>query len=278
MCVSLMAMSTFPSKIFCSSLDPCSCTGGGFDLYLPLCEARRLERQEPLNATSNATYENMTMYSAEALQHEYGSIFSFLGKDLMAVVVSVAVIAGITGIFILARSNLLLKRANKEKRQLSAKAAALHAKAFALTNQAGPIKAALADGKGADEILKILNKTWRTERERGAIRSYKHHIKGVAGAVADGGDMNLKGADHAFSSSELFSCYRVISFFSACNVNRSLRLRPIPTTIQSGTTSSQHQIRKRSVWKLRLLFLTSMPSTATTSRFAVTHTVARPWT
>ena len=80
-------MSTIPTIVFCDSLDPCSCVGGGFYLYAPLCKARD-GRGESLNTTTGNS-DNVTLSTnITLLQNEYGSIFSFLGEDSTAVVVS----------------------------------------------------------------------------------------------------------------------------------------------------------------------------------------------
>ena len=87
-CVSLPAMATIPTIIFCDSPDPCSCVGGGFYLYAPLCEARD-GRGDSLNTTTGNSHNNVTLSTnITLLQNEYGSILSFLGEDSTAVVVS----------------------------------------------------------------------------------------------------------------------------------------------------------------------------------------------
>ncbi len=87
MCLSLPAMATVPTIIFCKSIDPCSCSGGGFYLYKTLCEARDGPGNS-LNGTAGSSESVSSSANITVLQHEYGSTFSFLGKDSTAVVVS----------------------------------------------------------------------------------------------------------------------------------------------------------------------------------------------
>ena len=87
MSLSLPAMATVPTIIFCKSIDPCSCLGGGFYLYDTLCQARD-GLGNSLNGTTSTSQNVSASTNITVLEHEYGSTFSFLGKDSMAVVVS----------------------------------------------------------------------------------------------------------------------------------------------------------------------------------------------
>ena len=80
-------MATVPTIIFCKSIDPCSCLGGGFYLYDTLCQARD-GLGNSLNGTTSTSRKVSASANITVLQNEYGSTFSFLGKDSMAVVVS----------------------------------------------------------------------------------------------------------------------------------------------------------------------------------------------
>ena len=54
---------TVPTFIFCtSSSDPCTCTGGGFDTYGPLCDATTNATESAANETSG----NLTVVAEKA--------------------------------------------------------------------------------------------------------------------------------------------------------------------------------------------------------------------
>ena len=113
----LQAMATIPTPIFCSSSDPCSCEGGGFELYAPLCAAAAASAAGGVN-TSNVS-NNISNVSNEMklteVENEYVSLFDFLGEDTTTVLVSVGVVIIIGVIFALVRLLMNLRRAHDEK-------------------------------------------------------------------------------------------------------------------------------------------------------------------
>ena len=111
----LQAMLTIPTPIFCESLDPCSCTGGGFELYEPICAAAAAAREAiKTNTTTNTTLKTSNM-NITRLQSEYVSLFDFLGNDTATVLVSVGVVVIIGVTFALLRLLMGLQRANEGK-------------------------------------------------------------------------------------------------------------------------------------------------------------------
>ena len=78
----LQAMVTIPTPMFCSSTHPCSCTGGGFELYDEFC--RQAEHKSNGSADSNFTTHstNLTAAKNEFASVFVGIIFVFmLGRD-----------------------------------------------------------------------------------------------------------------------------------------------------------------------------------------------------
>ena len=106
----LQAMVTIPTPIFCRSIDPCSCEGGGFELYEPLCAVAAAEAKG-LNKTDTNASKTASRINTTQVQNEYVSLFDFLGNDTTTVLVSVGVIIIIGVTFTLARLLLGLRRA-----------------------------------------------------------------------------------------------------------------------------------------------------------------------
>ena len=120
----LQAMATIPTPIFCSSPDPCSCEGGGFALYKPLCAAAAAvarEANNKMNTTNNSNNTNASVSTTASginmtrIQNEYVSLFAFLGNDTATVLVSIGVVVVIGITFALVRLFLGLRRANDDK-------------------------------------------------------------------------------------------------------------------------------------------------------------------
>ena len=112
-------MMTVPTPIFCVSPDPCSCTGGGFELYEPICAAHKTNNPSinNTNATLGKTSTNITN-----IENEYGSLFDFLGDDTTTVLVSVGVVVLIGVVFALVRLLLGLRTATAEAQRERAEA------------------------------------------------------------------------------------------------------------------------------------------------------------
>ena len=108
----LQAMVTIPTPIFCASPDPCSCIGGGFDLYTPICDeiAAAKGRNSTANSTTSLKSINMT-----AARGQYSTLFDFLGKDMTTVFVSIGVIIIIGVVFALLRLLRGMRKAEKDR-------------------------------------------------------------------------------------------------------------------------------------------------------------------
>lgn len=78
--VILMSFSLYPNIMFCSSLDPCSCTGGGFHLFKDFCKSGSGE--------DNVTTGNSSA-SVESLAAEFKSPFVLLGDNIMLFIIGI---------------------------------------------------------------------------------------------------------------------------------------------------------------------------------------------
>ena len=112
----LQAMVTIPTPIFCESPDPCSCTGGGFELYEPICAAAAAAREVIMKNATNSTNATLKTNSVNItkVQNEYAPLFEFLGNDTTTVLVSIGVVVLIGVGFALVRLLLGLRRATAE--------------------------------------------------------------------------------------------------------------------------------------------------------------------
>ena len=110
-CMTVWAFKQIPTIAFCTSpTDPCSCEGGGFELFKPICNLTGSDSNQTAaqNKTSIETLAN-------AAKTEYEGIFEALGVDAMIIVVSVGVGILVVVVFIVARIVLALAQANNEK-------------------------------------------------------------------------------------------------------------------------------------------------------------------
>ena len=116
----LQAMVTIPTPIFCESPDPCSCTGGGFELYEPICAAAAAAREAIKTNTTNSTNTTLKINNINItqVQNEYVSLFDFLGNDTTTVLVSVGVVVIIGVTFALVRLLTGLRKAKEQKKAL----------------------------------------------------------------------------------------------------------------------------------------------------------------
>ena len=104
----IWAFKLIPNTIFCTSAeDPCSCVGGGFEIYAKLCSRRA-------NTTfhTNSTLEvNSTLAGSNQVQNEFVGIFDALSGDATTVIISIAVIAVVASIFAITRAYQQSQRA-----------------------------------------------------------------------------------------------------------------------------------------------------------------------
>ena len=102
-----------PSPFFCSSQhDPCSCTGGGFQIFQPLCDAAS---NSSASSGSNVSSNQSLAFVRQAALNEYPGLLDSLEGNVIAVVVSFVVIVVIALVFGIARSSMLAARAEREK-------------------------------------------------------------------------------------------------------------------------------------------------------------------
>lgn len=102
------SLNNIPNFIFCTDPNPCSCKGGGFEIFVPFCETE----SDGVNATnSTATMgENVSV-----ARDTYVSLFDELGQDTSVVIVSIAVLLATGGVFALARLSISLTKANERE-------------------------------------------------------------------------------------------------------------------------------------------------------------------
>ena len=147
----LQAMVTIPTPIFCESPDPCSCTGGGFELYGPICVAAAAARG--FNTTNANASKTVPGINVTAAQNEYVSLFDFLGNDTTTVLVSAGVFVAIGATFTLFR---LINGLNKATEAQNA----LEKEKEERRTEAGPMQIAIEDGEGAPFLVAILEGAW----------------------------------------------------------------------------------------------------------------------
>ena len=96
------AFKLIPNAVFCTSpMDPCSCSGGGFEIYDRFC---------------NKTNSNLTKTaSVEQAKIEFSGIFDALEGDSETVLVSVGVVILVPVVFVVVRSQLEVKEAIRVK-------------------------------------------------------------------------------------------------------------------------------------------------------------------
>ena len=87
--MSIWCFKQFPTVIFCSNQkDPCTCTGGGFEIYDKFC----------LKPATNLTSVNVSGLG-EAAKEEYQSIFDALAGDAGTVLLGITTVFVVTSVF-----------------------------------------------------------------------------------------------------------------------------------------------------------------------------------
>ena len=105
--IMIWAFKQIPTAAFCtSSTDPCSCEGGGFEIYAPFCNAA-LFNYESNETTSGASTSNVTtvkdVQALQAAKTEFPSIFDALAGKITVILVSVGVVVLVVVVFTFAR-------------------------------------------------------------------------------------------------------------------------------------------------------------------------------
>ena len=123
---SIWAFKQVPTIAFCTSpIDPCSCKGGGFQIFDPFCNATTAaESSNETSAQSNKTSTAASL--VDAAKDEYKDIFGALGVDATLIIVSVGVGVLVVVVFIVARIAIALAQAKSEKARAERHAAELY--------------------------------------------------------------------------------------------------------------------------------------------------------
>ena len=110
--MSIWAFRTIPNVFFCSSAsDPCSCSGGGFEIYEKFCNVSKQEiTQANGTDTSNITFPDL---KAQA-RAEYVSIVEALDDSGTVILVTTVVGIVIGLIFALVGAELDRRKAERE--------------------------------------------------------------------------------------------------------------------------------------------------------------------
>ena len=99
-----------PSPIFCtSSFDPCTCSGGGFEIYRVLCVAA---------ADPNASITNLTK---QAMEH-YHAVPRFLEQNMTPILLSASVLTVIVMVYAVANLWISLQDQKYTLKELEEKA------------------------------------------------------------------------------------------------------------------------------------------------------------
>ena len=109
--ITLWTFKLAPTAAFCSSpTDPCSCNGGGFEIYKRVCDAFKNVRAanastSSLTANSSTAGFQTAKQDLQTAKEEYKGIFDALTGDIVvSIIVSVITIALVVVIFYLART------------------------------------------------------------------------------------------------------------------------------------------------------------------------------
>ena len=118
------AFKQVPTVAFCTSpTDPCSCKGGGFEIFETFCNATTaIDNSNETFAPANES--SITSLANEA-RAKYKGIFEALGVDAAIIIVSVGVGILVIVVFFVARIVLELAKVNDEKAKAEQRAAEL---------------------------------------------------------------------------------------------------------------------------------------------------------
>ena len=115
---SFWAFSNLPTPFFCTSQhDPCSCTGGGFEIFATFCEAAQ-EAESAANKTAPEASNKTLAKITAAAKSEYGGLFEALQSNSVIVIGTIVSIFVIGLVFALARSQFLAADAEREKDEI----------------------------------------------------------------------------------------------------------------------------------------------------------------
>ena len=130
---SIWAFKQVPTIAFCTSpTDPCSCKGGGFEIYETFCNATAAIDNS--NETSAVNESSVAVLTNEA-RTEYKGIFEALGVDAALIIVSIGVGILVIVVFVLARIVFELVKVKDEKAKAEQSAAELRETNLNMQNQ-----------------------------------------------------------------------------------------------------------------------------------------------
>ncbi len=170
------AFSTLPSPFFCTSMtDPCSCRGGGFNIFKTFCDA--IDGSKPEHRSNNqtngtaaaansATPINSSAFAAAraSAKAQYTGLLESLEGNSTTVMVTGTVIVIMALIFFVARSQLAAAYAKRENEELEQQQVELIEQntriRLRLDAEEGPMKAAILEGASALVLLDMLEDTW----------------------------------------------------------------------------------------------------------------------
>ena len=117
----IWAFRQHPNIVFCTSpTDPCSCTGGGFDIFTIYCN----KSVAGGNISSNVSSDNGTTSNAVVVattQIERGSIFDAIDSNAVIIFISIGALVIIVLIFGQARASIASGKANDARAIAEAK-------------------------------------------------------------------------------------------------------------------------------------------------------------
>ena len=164
MTIALWAFSNTPVPIFCTSSDPCSCTGGGFEIYGPICGA---------NTSAADANVSHVMYMAE-----YKPVFEFLGENAVFVIITFGILILVTFVFGAATIiNWMTARFEKEKTKLSTEMSVVTKKKEKIEEENKRIRSELEAMRLNASQRKLVNDTMGTLSE---LRAYELDWKDIA--------------------------------------------------------------------------------------------------
>ena len=106
------AFSTLPSVFFCSSPhDPCSCTGGSFEILKSFCNAS-------ISGNTSALSNKNLEFTKNAAKREYVGVFESLENSSTTIIVTVVIIIIVALVFAVARSQLLATAVQRDRDEI----------------------------------------------------------------------------------------------------------------------------------------------------------------
>ena len=120
--VTVWAFRQLPSFVFCaSSTDPCSCTGGGFEIFATYCNKSFAGANTTTIVSSSKNGTDAAVADVAKVYTERGSIFDSVDSNAVIIFVSIGALVIIVLIFGQARASIASARANDARAMAEAK-------------------------------------------------------------------------------------------------------------------------------------------------------------